>query len=112
LIPIAGKAYLQLVVRDAVVGAGLGSFLYLQLPILAALGIGIWQGVRRDETGRAFAMKGLLAATWIAFYLNRAFFLQPWPWREWTGRTPSGILFFLCVSGLTAVAMSDRERDL
>ena len=41
---------------------------------------------------------GLPVAVWLYFGLNFAFFRIPWPWKEWTGRTPSGIIFFVCAA--------------
>ncbi len=42
---------------------------------------------------------------WFYFALNFAFFRFPWPWKPWTSRTPSAIIFIV-------YALAKRCRDL
>ncbi len=58
----------------------------------------------------AFSGIGLVLSTWIYFCLNYAFFHFPWPWAEWTGRTPNGVIFTVCAVGLTLAALSGRAK--
>ena len=51
----------------------------------------------------------LLFNSWLYFGLNYAFFRFPWPWAEWTSRTPNGIIFTVCVLGLTGLALLKRD---
>jgi len=55
----------------------------------------------------------LLLTAWTYFLLNWAFFHYPWIWQEWTGRTPNGVIFTVCVLGLTVMCFFVRpqERD-
>ncbi|MCA9230366.1 MAG: hypothetical protein KDA57_06930 [Planctomycetales bacterium] len=63
----------------------------------------------RFQPGRAFARWTLLFTAWLYFYLNFGFFEYPWPWAEWTGRTFNGIVFTICVFGLTVLALMKRK---
>ncbi len=66
---------------------------------------------RRQPKRYHFARIGLLLCTWMYFLLNYAFFRFPWPWAEWTGRTPNGIIFTVCAVGLTLAALIGTRRD-
>jgi hypothetical protein len=54
----------------------------------------------------------LLLATWTYFALNFAFFRFPWPWSDWTARTPNAMVFFFCAVGLTAATWLSRRSSL
>jgi hypothetical protein len=113
LIPIAGKTFRQLAIEEEKVGIEFGMIAYLEIPILIALGIAIWLAIRRTESGAMFARKGLLAATWILFALNHAFFHSPWPWKPWTARTPNEIIFLICALALSTLALwPKRHQDI
>ncbi len=75
---------------------------------------------RQGRTSRWVASVGLLLTAWLFFSLNWVFFNLPWPWlplKEWTGRTPNGIIFTVCLLCLSAAAIwglvrSGRERRI
>jgi hypothetical protein len=51
-------------------------------------------------------MRGaLLVNAWTYFGLNFGFFAFPWPWEKWTTRTPSALVFAVCLAGLTLAAL-------
>lgn len=107
LLPIAGKTVRQLVYRGAAIEPTIGWFVYLIIPLLVAVAVAIWFGRRATsrQTGHHFTRCALLLCTWTYFLINYAFFRFPWPWADWTGRTPNGIIFTLCALGLTAAAL-------
>ena len=110
IVPIAGKTYRQLVVREEWVEPAFGFFFYLVLPLALTIAVALWGAVRREERGWAFAQKGLIAGTWTVLLLNWEFFHRPWPWQEWTGRTPNGLIFFYCAVALSVAALWNREQ--
>ncbi|MCA9221277.1 MAG: hypothetical protein KDA71_13180 [Planctomycetales bacterium] len=115
-VPIAGKTLRQLSYENTEIPVATGWFLLVAAPLAISLVAALWlarQG-KRGQTSRQFARVGLLAATWLYFGLNFAFFRYPWPWGEWTGRTPSGIIFIACALALTLAALfvgSRSQRD-
>jgi len=113
LLPIAGKTVLQLVYQETAINPAAGWFVYFILPLSLATvaAIRFAQGAPAGQTGREFARRALLLTTWIYFSLNFAFFRFPWPWAEWTGRTPNGIIFTLCAIGLTVLALKRTLRE-
>jgi len=114
LVPIAGKTIRQLGYREEAIALPLGWAIYGALPLLISL-IAAAQFIRRDQSaplsaGRAAVL--LLLPAWTFFLLNFAFFRYPYPWLDWTGRTPSGIVFTFCILALTAMAVVGiRRRD-
>lgn len=107
LIPIAGKTVRQLVYSEAAIDPLFGWLLYLVLPIAIVTAVTI-RYARQDpvaQTGIEFTRRSLLLNAWLYFLLNYAFFRFPWPWAAWTGRTPNGIIFTVCILGLTACAL-------
>ena len=113
LLPIAGKTVLQLVYQETAINPAAGWFVYFILPLSLATvaAIRFAQGAPAGQTGREFARRALLLTTWIYFSLNFAFFRFPWPWAEWTSRTPNGIIFTLCAIGLTVLALKCTLRE-
>jgi len=107
LIPYAGKTVRQLVYEEAAVAPLVGWLVYLIVPLAVVTAISIAYARQSPEkpVGNAFARRTLLLSAWLYFLLNYAFFRFPWPWAEWTGRTPNGIIFTICVLGLTACAL-------
>ncbi|HEV57376.1 MAG TPA: hypothetical protein ENN87_07745, partial [Phycisphaerales bacterium] len=107
LMPIAGKTVVQLVYEEEAIGLAAGWLVYAVIPLLVAIGAAAWfyrmAGV--GLSARALASRALLLCTWLYFLLNYAFFRFPWPWAEWTGRTPNGIVFTLCTFALTGLAV-------
>ena len=108
LAPIAGKTVSALAYRGDRIGA-VGSWLaYLIVPLALVSVAAFWFAKKSEagQTGRAFTRGALLLCTWVYFFLNWAFFDFPWPWAEWTGRTPNGIVFAVCALGLTALTLT------
>lgn len=105
-LPIAGKTVRQLSYNTDYFPVASGWLLLFVLPmvITVAAAIYFW---RRSEGGSAlkFCRPALLLLTWLYFCLNYVFFEFPWPWAEWTGRTPNGLIFSVCVIGLTLLAL-------
>ena len=107
LLPIAGKTVLQLVYSESSIPVVPGWIIYFIVPLSFAIAAAIWFG-RQPETERTtrdFTRRSLLLATWMYFLLNYAFFHFPWPWVDWTGRTPNGVIFTVFALGLTAAAL-------
>ncbi|HPA45377.1 MAG TPA: hypothetical protein PK395_06395 [bacterium] len=111
LVPIAGKTIKELVYEKPAIDPTLGWIVYLIIPLLIALAVSIWfaQKGMAGQIGRDFTRRVLLLNTWMYFFLNFAFFHYPWPWAEWTGRTPNGIMFTICAIGLTVAALRGRS---
>jgi len=106
-VPIAGKTLRELAYRNTAISRPLGWLVLVAIPLAVMLLIAVWLG-RRGEQGDSagrFASVGLLSTTWLYFGLNFAFFRLPWPWKVWTGRTPSGIIFTVCALCLTIAAI-------
>lgn len=112
LLPIAGKTVRQLVYNESAISAGPGWLLYFIVPMLVAIAASLYC-VRQAATvgkGRDFPRRALLLTAWMYFLLNYAFFRFPWPWAQWTYRTPNGIIFTVCVLGLTLLALMERRK--
>lgn len=116
LIPIAGKTLRQVTFETDQIPAVMGWTLIILLPIGLALILSVYLAVHGSRhTARTFARVTLLLVTWIYFSLNWVFFEFPWPWQEWTGRTPSGLLFWICAVGLSVACLcsgNGRARRL
>ncbi len=107
LIPICGKTIKQLVYQEAAIAPVAGWLVYLIVPLLISTAAAIWFGRKAmtKQTGYNLTRFGLLLSAWTYFLLNYAFFRFPWPWATWTSRTPNGIIFTICVLGLTAAVI-------
>jgi hypothetical protein len=104
--PIAGKTLRQLSYSEDYTPVGMGWALYVVLPIAVCTVVALLLARNANEhTGRQFARWSLLVATWTYFGLNFAFFHLPWPWTEWTARTPNGIIYTICALALTVAAV-------
>jgi len=112
LVPITGKTIKELVYDRPVVDPTLGWTVYLIIPLLIALAASVWfaQKGKAGQVGFGFTRPVLLLNTWLYFFLNFAFFHYPWPWAEWTVRTPNGIVFTICALGLTVAAFMGRPK--
>jgi hypothetical protein len=106
-LPIAGKTIRQLVYREKAIGLVPGWLLYGVLPLALTAFAVHWfaRTLHRDHSAGEFARRTLLLCTWLYFSLNYAFFHFPWPWAEWTSRTPSALAFTVCALGLTLGAV-------
>ena len=102
LMPIAGKTVRYLGYQEATVAPQVAWTIYWVLPVLVALLVAVLLFRQRDNwRAPTFAAIALFVATWLYFALNFAFFHYPWPWQDWTGRTPSAIIMLVDAVGLT-----------
>jgi len=105
--PIAGKTLRELCYKNEEFSLLLGWAVFFVLPLSSLLwrAISLVKRGQRGERSRTFAREGLLLATWFYFGLNFAFFRFPWPWKPWTSRTPSAIIFIVYALSLNAAAI-------
>lgn len=109
LLPIAGKTVQELVYDHPAIGHVAGWTLYLIVPLAISIAVAVWLAKRVPQmTGAAFLRPALALSAWTYFLLNFAYFRYPWPWAHWTRRTPNGIIFTICLIGLTFVALRIR----
>ena len=114
--PIVGKTLRQMSYENPEISVSVGWFTLVLIPIsilfIAATWL-IWQGMK-NQSARVFAAIGLLVTTWLYFGLNSVFFRFPWPWKEWTSRTPNQIIFSVCAISLSLAAfvLGARVVDL
>jgi hypothetical protein len=117
LMPIAGKTVRELIYNQVTVDPDIGIlqavmeyplwFPYFVIPMVISIAAAMFFFVRHRklDTDPHFAGIGLLVTGWTFFLLNWAFFRYPWVWAEWTGRTPSGIIFTICILSLTGLVV-------
>ena len=111
LLPIAGKTIRQLCFGEQVTPMDTGWLVYVAWPLALAFVVSIFFALRSQQADGSwnrtgwFVPIGLLTATWLCFGLNDAFFHSPWPWKEWTGRTPNGLIFLICAVSLSVSAV-------
>jgi len=111
MLPIAGKTLRQLSYNTESYSLTIGWLCFLALPMAITIAAAIHFGRRSEkDVSQAFCAQTLLLLTWLYFGLNWAFFEFPWPWAEWTGRTPNGIIFTICACGLTGLALVQWVR--
>jgi len=105
--PIAGKTLRELCYKNEEFSLLLGWAVFFVLPLSSLLwrAISLVKRGQRGERSRTFAREGLLLAMWFYFALNFAFFRFPWPWKPWTSRTPSAIIFIVYTLSLNAAAI-------
>ena len=106
-LPIAGKTLRELTYHSEGLSRPWAWLVLFVVPLTLASVVALWLA-RQGQAGssaRTVARVGLLFTTWMYFGLNFFFFRFPWPWQEWTGRTPSGIIFTVCALGLTTAAI-------
>jgi hypothetical protein len=101
-LPIAGKTLRQLAYRTDDISLLFGWFIYFMVPLALVTWFAIKLIQRPDKklNGHFFSRRTLIISTIFYFVLNWAFFEFPWPWSDWTARTPSGIIFIICAAGL------------
>ena len=97
-LPIAGKTVRYLVYRTNDVSLIIGWIIYFIIPLILItwLSIKFIKAQKNYSNGIIFLKLNLFINTIFYFYMNWAFFNWPWPWNDWTGRTPSGIIFIFC----------------
>ena len=112
LLPIAGKTVREMVYSQSgssllAVSPVMGWCFFLILPLAASLCLALWikREGRLEMPARRSLAPLLLFYAWVFFLLNYAFFRFPWPWAEWTARTPNALVYTVCVLGLTALAV-------
>jgi hypothetical protein len=108
LLPIAGKTLKKAVYDSAApIDLSVGWLVYFILPMLIASTVSIWfaRQAKPDGEHPLFIRSALLFCAWFYHDLNFAFFDFPWPWEAWSGRTPNALIFFICMLGLSAVAL-------
>ncbi|MEE2946808.1 MAG: hypothetical protein VX392_00685 [Verrucomicrobiota bacterium] len=110
LLPIAGKTLRALVDPAAYSVTWLA---YLFLPMMIATTIAVWFARQAKPSGEHpyFIRCALLFCVWVYHDLNFAFFSFPWPWEGWGGRHPNATIFFVCMLGLSAVALFYNPTD-
>ena len=101
-LPIAGKTLRQLAYRTDDISLLPGWLIYFMVPLAVVtwFAIKLIQPTDKRLNGDIFCRWTLIISTILYFVLNWAFFKFPWPWSDWTGRTPSGIIFIICAAGL------------
>ena len=112
-LPIAGKTLRELGYLQHTIPLSLAWLLYFILPIALTTTAALLFA-RAETAERAchrFLPGALLITTWTYFSLNFAFFRFPWPWSEWTARTPNAVVYIVCAIGLTALAVMNRKRN-
>jgi hypothetical protein len=107
LLPIAGKTVRQLGYREEALPVPAAYTAYFIVPMILALALCAWLATRlqRDPIGPRPIAIALAGSAWMFFSLNWAFFRFPWPWADWTGRTPSGIIYIVCVAALSTLCV-------
>jgi hypothetical protein len=113
MLPIAGKTVRELIYRESAIAPLVGWVIYFLLPLVVAAGF-CWKLVRECDgqaDGHKVGRLVLLWGAWSFFLLNFAFFRFPWPWQNWTTRTPSAVLYSICLWGLTAAALNSHKRN-
>ena len=117
LMPIAGKTVKYLVYGQEGAALGGGEWLiYFCLPLTSAIALAWWLIVRQAKlTAHTLIVPVLLFGAVVFFGLNYAFFNFPWPWSEWTSRTPNGIIFTICLGfilwGALIASPYPEDRD-
>ncbi|MFO1003855.1 MAG: hypothetical protein U0936_26285 [Planctomycetaceae bacterium] len=112
VLPIAGKTVRELVYKESAISAFPGWLLYFVLPMCGTCLFSLYliRLCEKGADGRALGARLLMFGAWCFFLLNYAFFRFPWPWQEWTGRTPSGIIYLICIGSLTIAAIRVSRR--
>jgi hypothetical protein len=111
-LPIAGKTLRQLAYRNNDISLLFGWLIYFMVPLILVTWFAIRLIHRADKklNGDVFCRWTLIVCTILYFALNWAFFRFPWPWSDWTGRTPSGIIFIICAAGILLLTFYFENR--
>ncbi|HRZ38658.1 MAG TPA: hypothetical protein P5534_20120 [Candidatus Paceibacterota bacterium] len=107
-LPIAAKTLMQLTLRSQDLSSVAGWVFCLGIPLTLTGAAALWFARRAEspDGAQAFTRYTLLGMTWLLFSLNFAMFRFPWPWTEWTSRTPSALAFAICAVGLSLGGIS------
>jgi hypothetical protein len=101
--PICGKTLREMSYDHAEISASYGwTFLFVvPLILLTAAAFALAHRGKHGQDGQSFARWSLLIASWLYYGLNFVFFRFPWPGEAPTARTPSAIVFAVCLLLLT-----------
>ena len=126
-IPIVGKSYREMVIKSQEVSPAIGGWTLVLIPMLLLTSVMLWIGWQSIGGGKPLLMgslgrSGLRGSRWplamalaanvlVYGWLNQAFFRNPWPWREWTARTPNGLFFTFCGICLLVFAWRQGVRN-
>ena len=118
-LPICGKTLRELSYEHDLIPQAYGWLFLFALPmtiLLVAAIVLARQGQReengeRGANGQSFSRWSLLLASWTYYALNFAFFRFPWPWESPTSRTPSAIIFGVCLLLLTLACVGYRSKS-
>ena len=113
-LPIAGKTLRFLAYRNSDISLIIGWIIYFIIPLILISWYCL-QLIRNKDNhsnGINFIRYTLCINTIFYFYMNWAFFNWPWPWVNWTMRTPSGLIFIFCTIGiLLLINYYDPNKD-
>ncbi|MBX3412446.1 MAG: hypothetical protein KF708_07150 [Pirellulales bacterium] len=106
-VPIVGRTLVRLSYEGDQLPVWLGWLAYVALPLSILIPAALLLAKRAQEPKSAgtFARWSLFLATATYFSLNLAFFEFPWPWEEWTRRTPNGLIYAFCTFWLFVAAI-------
>jgi|688.fasta_scaffold19421_2 hypothetical protein len=106
--PICGKQMRALCFNsEPNFGSEIGWVLFVMVPLGITITLATWLISQSTRSMRAqtVAAIALWVNTILYFGLNTLFFQFAWPWNEWTGRTPSQIIFIFFGLSLLALAL-------
>jgi Kef-type K+ transport system membrane component KefB len=112
-LPIAGKTLRDLSYRSEDLNVIFGWVIIFIIPIALTIWFVIKQ-IKNSESngdGSQFIRETMVYSTVFYFIMNWAIFRFPWPWAEWTGRTPSGIIFSMCAASIILLAIYFNPRQ-
>jgi hypothetical protein len=104
-IPIAGKTFRELGLREDVLPPMAAACIYLIIPLIFLFTFACHHAQRPNDHAHPFLRWSLLLAVWTYLLLNTGFFRYPWPWEPWTNRTLHQLSFVVCAIGLTLAAL-------
>jgi len=110
-LPIAAKTLTHLGGSDSPIPPA-AWLLCLALPlVLTTVAAGSFaRQADQPESARRFTRRALLGCTWLYFGLNLVVFEFPWPWTDWTARTPNALVYAVCAVGLSCGALECFKR--
>lgn len=107
-LPICGKTLGSLAYEQNALPRELGWALLVAVPLIGVTVLALKLRRRAavpGATAQEVLSPALLVTAWLYFGLNYAFFRFPWPWAEWTARTPNALVYTVCLAGLTWLAL-------
>lgn len=111
VLPIAGKTLRYMAEKQGQL-SGQDWLVYLLVPLAVASVFAFWlnRRVTKGADGASVGASTLLFGAWMFFLLNFAFFDYPWPWQKWTARTPSALVYVVCLLVLNGLALTGWNR--